>query len=82
MGSFHAAGICELVCLYLLDHVKNMIDPKHTALYRGDGLDLVNNYSNAELLRVCKKLSRSIKDKSLSITNEPGSRRTNFLDIT
>ena len=52
MGSFHEAEICELVGLYLLDHIKGIIDPKHIALYRDDGLAVVNNYSNADLERI------------------------------
>ena len=45
--------IGELVGLYLLDYLK---------IYGDEGLFVVNNYPNADLERVCKKLRRSIKD--------------------
>ena len=56
MDSFHGAEICELVGLYLLDNITDIIDPRHIALYRDDGLARVNNHCNADLERVCKKL--------------------------
>ena len=82
IGSFHGAEICELLGLYLLEHIKDMIDPKHNTLYRDDGLSVVNNYSDANLERVCKKLRRSINDIGFNVTVEPGLKITSFLDIT
>jgi len=82
MGSFQGPEICELVGLYLLDNIKDIIDAKHIALYSDDGLAIVNNHSNADLERVCKKSRRSIKDIGFNITIEPGLKITNFLDIT
>ena len=72
MGSFHGTEIYELVGLYLLDNIKDIIDPKNIALYRDDGWAVVNNYSNADLEKVCKKLRRSIKNIGFNITIEPG----------
>ena len=81
-GNFYGSDIFELVGLYLLDNIKDNIDPKHISLYRDDRLAIVNNYSNADLTRVCKKLRRSIKDIGFNITIESGLKRTNFRDIT
>ena len=82
MGSFYGAEICEQIGLYLLDNNKVIINPKHIALYRDDGLARVNNHYNAALERVCGKLWSSVTDIGFNITTEPGLKIKKFLVIT
>ena len=39
----------ELIGPYLLDHIKDMIDPQIIAFYRDNVLAIVESYSNADL---------------------------------
>ena len=45
MGSFDGVNICELVGLYLLDKLLNLIGRENVGLYRDDGLAVVNSSS-------------------------------------
>ena len=49
-------------------------------LYR-DSLIIVNNYSNADLEKVCNKFTRSIKDIAFNLTIESSLKRTGFLGL-
>ena len=45
MESFDGVNICELVGLYLLDKLLNLIGRENVRLYRDDGLAVVNSSS-------------------------------------
>ena len=44
-GSFNGAEICELVGLYLLIQLKDIIANESVGVYRDDGLAVVDKYS-------------------------------------
>ena len=43
MGRFDGGNICELVGLYLLDKLSNLIGRENVGLYRDDGLAPINS---------------------------------------
>ena len=49
MGSFDGLEICELVGLYLLDKLSNLIVRENVGLYRDDGLAAINSSSGPVL---------------------------------
>ena len=50
MGRFDGGNICELVGLYLLDKLSNLIGRENVGLYRDDGLAAINSSSNENVL--------------------------------
>ena len=57
MGSLHGAEVCDLVGLYLLNHLSTIIDTEAVWLYKGgDGLAVIKQKSKCN---ICKKKTRS-----------------------
>ena len=81
MGSFHGAEVCELVGLFLLDKLKDVIDRKCVGLYRDDGLGVIPRMSNKNLDGLRKKIHNIFKEEGFSITLEFGIVKTEFLDV-
>ena len=61
MGSFCRADIFELVGIYDLHQLKNVIRKENAGLYRDDGLGILRNLSDQEVERVRKRMIRSLK---------------------
>ena len=57
MGSFDGTKICELVGLYLLDKLFNLIGRENVGLYRDDGLAVVNSSSGNVLEKKYERIS-------------------------
>ena len=57
MGSFDGVNICELVGLYLLDKLLNLIGRENVGLYRDDGLAVVNSSSGNVLEKKSERIS-------------------------
>ena len=70
MGSFNGAEICEIVGLYLLDKLSNLLSKENSALYRDDGLAAINSCSGPVLDRTRKSITALFKKERLSITIE------------
>ena len=49
MGSFDGAEICEIVGLYLLDKLSNLLGKENVGLHRDDGLAAINSCSGPVL---------------------------------
>ena len=45
MGSYDGAEICELVALFILNHLGNSFGKENIGLYRDDGLAIIKNKS-------------------------------------
>ena len=82
MGSYDGAEICELVGLYLLEELTNIIPKESVGLYRDDGLAILPNTSGPETERLKKKIRKLFKNNKLKITIEANMHQTDFLDVT
>ena len=61
MGSFDGAEICELVGLFILNKLSNIIPTKDLGLYRDDGLAVLRNKSGPEMERTRKNIIKASK---------------------
>ena len=76
MGSFDGAEICELVGLFMLHNLANVVGAHNIGLYRDDGLAILKNASGPTAERTTKKIN------DLKITADTNLVETNFLDVT
>ena len=65
MESFDGAEICEIVELYLLDKLSNLLGNENVGLYRDDGLAAINSCSGLVLDRTRKKIIALFKKEGL-----------------
>ena len=81
MGSFDGAEVCEMVGLFLLHQLEQVIPKQNIGLYRDDGLAVVeNNGPKVEQLR--KKVIQLFQRNGLKVKIETNISTTNFLDVT
>ena len=81
MGAYDPEEISELVGLFLLHQLKQLIPQTDVGLYRDDGLAIVKA-SGPEIDRLRKKVICLFKSNSLNVTIETNVTKTNFLDVT
>ena len=79
MGGFHGAEICELIGLYILSQLIEVIP--NVGLYRDDGL-AVSCASNRQIEIMKKKICKVFQNNGLAVTIEANSKIVNFLDVT
>ena len=82
MGSYDGAEICELVGLFLLSKLSNIIHIDNIGLYRDDGLAIIRNASGPEMERTRKKVIAIFKTHGLKVTADTNLFQTDFLDAT
>ena len=82
MGLYDGAEICELVGLYFLEELTNIILKESVGLYRDDSLAILPNTFGPETERLKKKIRKLFKNNKLKITIEAGMHQTDFLDVT
>ena len=80
-GSFDGAEVCELVGLYLLNQLRNIITNGSVGVYRDHGLAVVRKYSGPQMNRLRKNNIDFFKDHGFQITIEINLKITGFLDI-
>ena len=80
MGSFDGAECCELVGLYILNQLKDVLTPENVGLYRDDGLAAIPG-SGPEVEAKRKKVCKVFQELGLKVTTEVNIRKTDFLDI-
>lgn len=81
MGSFDGAEICELIGLYMLNLMEDILGDDHYGLYRDDGLIAARRTSRQiDVLR--KAIIKLYKENELNITTEPNSKIVSYLDVT
>ena len=80
MGSLHGAEACELVGLFLLDQLKEVLGKGDYGLYRDDGLVVFEN-SSCKIEKVSKAIRKIFNNNGFKITIETGSRKVEFLDV-
>ena len=52
MGSYDGAEVCELVRIYRLSLLANIVDKNNFGLYRDDGLIFLHNVNGQKMDRV------------------------------
>ena len=80
MGSFDGAETCDLVGLYLLSDLSNLLG-NNVGLYRDDCLAVVNA-SNKKTEDIKKKICAIFRKHGLKITIEANKTVVDFLDVT
>ena len=81
MGSFSGAEICELVGLFLLSQITEIMPKSQVGCYRDDGLAVtLLRPRQAEMLK--KRLCKLFNDNGLSIEVNVNIKIVNFLDVT
>ena len=78
---FDGAEVCELVGLYLLSKLRNLVTDGSVGLYRDDGLAVVQGYFGSQMDRLRKKIIVVFKQHGFQITISVGLKSTDFLDI-
>ena len=81
MGSLDGAETAELVGLYLLSKIKNIIPQDHHGLYRDDGLAAIIDCNGPKMDRIRKQLHSLFKREGLKITVELHDELVNYLEI-
>ena len=82
MGSYHGAEVCELVGMYLLSLLANIIDKNNSGLYRDDGLIFLRNVNGQKMDRVRKNVTKIFKEVGFKIEVQTCLKIVNFLDVT
>ena len=82
MGSYFGAELCDLIGLYILNHLQTLYDPKDIGLYRDDGLAIIKRTNNQQLEKLKKMTIKSFQSLGFQITISVGMNRCNFLDVT
>ena len=80
MGSLDSAEVCEIVGLFILFKLKNVLPQGNTGLYRDDGLAVLE-LPGPETERLRKKIIQIFKENGLKITTEAHVKSTPFLDL-
>merc|ERR1711873_160545 len=81
MGGFHGAEVSDLVGLYLLCQLAEVIPKSHIGLYRDDGLAASPaRPRQVEILK--KKICQVFAKNGLRVTIEANLKVVNFLDVT
>ena len=82
MGCYDCAEVCNLVGLYLLNDLSNLIGKNNAGLYRDDGLAVVDNASGPQMDKIRKQIHEIFKMHDLSITTEINLSAAGFLDVS
>ena len=82
MGSNDGAEICELVGLFILNHLGKSFDNENIDLYRDDGLAIIKNKSARLADKTSKEFHKAFEQFGLKITAESNLHVVNFLDVT
>ena len=81
MGYYDGAEICELVGIFILNKLSNIIDKNSVGLYRDEGLGVFDKLSGPQIEKK-KKIIKIFKDCGLSITVTTNITSVDFLDLT
>ena len=82
MGSFDGAEICELVGLFMLHNLANVVGAHNIGLNRDDGLAGLKDASGPTAERTRKKIIKIFQEHGLKIIADTNLVETNFLDVT
>ena len=80
MGSEDGAEVCELVGLFMLNNLEEIMPKENFGIYRDDGLSVVEG-GGPQVERIKKKIIQLFKAHDLKITIEGNSKVVDFLDV-
>ena len=80
MGSLDSAEVCELVGLFILSQMEQLIPQHQIGLYRDDGLAVLE-LPGPDIERLRKKVIKLFSSHGLKITTEVNIKTTEFLDV-
>ena len=81
MGCYDGAEICELVGIFILNKLSNIVDKNSIGLYRDDSLGIFDKLSGPQIEQSKKKITKIFKDCRLSITLTTNNTSVDFLDL-
>ena len=70
MGSYMGAEICDLIGLYILNDLPNILVDNSYGVYRDDGLSILEKKSSCKQERITNKIREVFKDHGFWITIE------------
>ena len=82
MGCYDSAEVCELVGIYILNKLSNIIDIDSIGLYRDDGPGTFESVSGPQIERKKKNIIKVFKMSGLSIIVTTNIISADFLDVT
>ena len=82
MGSYDGAEVCELVGIYLLSLLANIIDKSNSGLYRDEWLIFLRNVNGQKMDRVRKNVIKIFKQVGFKIEIQTHLTIVNFSDVT
>ena len=80
MGSLDSAEVCELVGLFLLSQLEQLIPKANIGLYRDDGLAVLE-LAGPQIERLRKNVIKLFSKHNLQITTQVNIKVTDFLDV-
>ena len=80
MGSLDSAEVCELVGLFLLSQLEQLIPKANIGLYRDDGLAILE-LAGPQIERLRKNVIKLFSKHNLQITTQVNIKVTDFLDV-
>ena len=78
MGSYDGAEICELVGLFILNHLGKSFGKENIGLYRDDGLAIIKNKSARLADKTRKELHKAFEQFGLKITAQSNLHVVNY----
>ena len=82
MGCYDGVEVCELVGIYILNKLSNLIDIDIIDLYRDDGLGIFESISGPQIERKKKNIIKVFKIRGLSIIVTTNITSVDFLYVT
>ena len=82
MGCYDRAEICQLVGIFILNKVSNIVDKNSIGLYRNDGLSVFYKLFGPQIEQKKKTIIKIFKDCRLSITVTTNITSVDLLDLT
>ena len=82
MGSSDGGEICELVSLFILNHLGKRFGKENNGLYRYDGLPIIKSKSDRLQDKTRKELHKTFEQFDLKIIAEVNLNVVNFFDVT
>ena len=82
MGCYDGAVVCELVVIFTLNKLSNIVVKNSIGLCRVDGLGMFDKLSSPQIEQRKKKIIKTFKDSELSITLTSNNTSVDFLHIS